>query len=54
MAEKDGSVYEIEQTRIQNNPDHILNVFTDTTDISLFDKTYGMQHITLKVGLNGL
>ncbi len=50
MAEKDGSVYEIEQTRIQNNPDHILNVFTNTTDISLFDKTYGMQHITLKGG----
>ncbi len=47
-AEKDGSTYEIEQTRIQNNPDHILNVFTDTADISLFDKTYGMKHITLK------
>jgi SAM-dependent methyltransferase len=47
-AEKDSSVYEIEQTRIQNNPDHILNVFTDTADISLFDKTYGMQHTTLK------
>lgn len=48
QAEKDGSFYEIEQSRIQNNPDHILNVFTDTADISLFDKTYGVKHTTLK------
>ncbi|MFA5095332.1 MAG: N-6 DNA methylase [Candidatus Paceibacterota bacterium] len=47
-AEKDGSTYEIEQTRIQNNPDRILNVFTDTADISLFDKTYEIPHTTLK------
>lgn len=48
QAEKDGSIYEIEQSRIQNNPDYILNVFTDTADISLFDKTYSMKHTTLK------
>lgn len=48
QAEKDGSVYKIEQSRIQDNPDHILNVFTDTADISLFDKTYSMEHTTLK------
>lgn len=48
QAEKDGSIYEIEQSRIQNNPDHILNVFTDTADISLFDKTYSVEHTTLK------
>lgn len=47
-AEKDDSIYEIEQTRIQNNPDYILNVFTDTADISLFDKTYRMRHTTLR------
>ena len=48
QAEKDGSIYEIEQSRIQDNPDHILNVFTDTADISLFDKTYSIEHTTLK------
>lgn len=48
QAEKEGSIYEIEQTRVQNNPDYILNVFIDATDISLFDKTYGMKHTTLK------
>jgi SAM-dependent methyltransferase/predicted site-specific integrase-resolvase len=48
QAEKDGSIYEIEQSRIQNNADHILNVFTDTADISLFDKTYSIEHTTLK------
>lgn len=47
-AERDGSVYVIEQTRIQNNPDYVLNVFTDIAGISLFDKIYKIQHTTLK------
>jgi predicted RNA methylase/predicted site-specific integrase-resolvase len=47
-AEKNDVIYEIEQVRLQNNADYILNVFTDTTDISLFEKAYGLKHTTLK------
>lgn len=47
-AEKDGSEYELEQSRLQDNADYVLNVFTDNNDVSLFDKVYSIEHTTLK------
>jgi len=47
-AEKDGLEYELEQSRLQDNADFVLNVFTDNNDISLFDKVYSIKHATLK------
>ena len=47
-AEKDGTEHQIEQVRLQNNSDYILNVFTDNNAVALFDKVYGVQHTTLK------
>lgn len=47
-AEKDGIEHQLEQARLQNNPDFILNVFTDNNDVALFDKIYDIPHTTLK------
>lgn len=47
-AEKDGIEHQLEQVRLQNNSDFILNVFTDSNDVALFDKVYGIAHTTLK------
>lgn len=47
-AEKDGVEHQLEQVRLQNNSDYILNVFTDNNDVALFDKVYGIPHTTLK------
>jgi tRNA1(Val) A37 N6-methylase TrmN6 len=48
IAEKDDTEHSLEQTRLQNNTDYILNIFADNADVALFDKVYGVKHTTLK------
>jgi len=47
-AEKNDLDYEIKQSRLLENNDYILNVFTNNNDINLFEKIYKIEHVTLK------
>jgi SAM-dependent methyltransferase len=46
-SEKDGLVNELEQNRLNDGEDFILNVFTNRTDLTVFKKAYEIDHTTL-------
>lgn len=41
------TVCNVDQSRLKNNSDYTFDVFTNNYDISVFDKVYSLEHITL-------
>lgn len=47
-AEKEGTLFLVNQSRLLTNHDYIFDVFSDENDLVIFEKVYNHEHITLK------
>lgn len=47
-AEKENTVHKVKQSRLAENQDFLFDIFNNNDDISIFDKVYEHNHITLK------